>query len=134
MEEENALDFGQLQTKKQHRDLNTKSGFFGVKNYKERHSESWSIVPPNAQSIKIQFQNFATNRHQDLVKIYEGSRYFILRELFFTTFRGEGALVAVLSGSTVPNAIVVNSSAAYVVFTSNLDGESLGFHASYTVQ
>jgi hypothetical protein len=53
------------------------------------------------------------------LKIYEGAK-------------GEGALLAVLHGTQIPDDVVVNARAAYVIFTSDQRGRHRGFTAMWS--
>jgi hypothetical protein len=72
---QNTLSVEELKTKDLHQDMKDVRGSFGRKNYGMNHKESWGIVPEQpTSSITIHFESFETNRHRDLVKIYEGAR------------------------------------------------------------
>jgi hypothetical protein len=89
--------------------------------YPNNYEQSWSIVPDdeNTRQITISFKDFATERYRDKLKIYEGAK-------------GEGALVAVLHGTQLPEDVVVNARAAYVLFTSDRRGTDRGFTAVWS--
>ena len=70
-------------------------GSIRVEEAPHNHRESWSIQPKgDVMSIKLGFKMFSTERHRDLLKIYEGAF-------------GEGALVAVFHGEEIPEEITV---------------------------
>jgi hypothetical protein len=104
-----------------HQVLNTSSGVFGVFDYPSDHRASWSIVAEKGSKIKINFDKFVTERQADKLKIYEGEK-------------GEGALLAVLHGNKLPKELIVNSHAAYIVFTSDRQSKvKEGFIAKYRI-
>jgi len=100
--------------------LAERTGSFGTGEspYPNNHVASWSIQSPGSNSIVISFTSFATERHRDTVKIYEGSN-------------GDGALVAVLHGHELPNDVVVRGDGALIVFESDDSTPDDGFEATY---
>jgi hypothetical protein len=103
----------------QHSFMSAASGSFGVVNYTSNHRQSWTVAPKNAKSIRLRFAFFETERHTDKLKIYEGSR-------------GEGPLVAVFSGTEIPEEMVVHSPEAYVLFTTDDTVNMRGFKVYYS--
>jgi len=93
---------------------------FGISAIPNNYYKGWSISPDRAKKIRIEFNEFSTERYRDKVKIYEG-------EL------GEGALIAVLHGNqnSTLAPIIVNHPSAFVLLTTDESGQSNGFSATY---
>jgi len=90
-----------------------------------RSRVSWSIVPDVADGrvdfIDIKFTAFETQRFHDQVKVFEGAR-------------GEGALLAVLHGSSAAGVTIrVASSAAYVEFVSDVPLGHVDAHSAFAM-
>ena len=85
--------------------------------------KAWSIVPSSDNENKqliIHFTKFSTERFRDKVKIYEQED-------------GQGALIAVLHGNQIPDDIILTTSSAYILFTSDYsDSIDSSFHACYS--
>jgi hypothetical protein len=103
--------------------LSAESACFGTDaaGYKNNQYLSWSIVPEHedrSRTLSISFKSFSTERYRDKVKVYEGAR-------------GEGPLLAVFHGQSVPEELLVKDS-AYIVFSSDDAVTDAGFLACYT--
>jgi len=99
-------------------------GQISVSSYENDVALRWSITPPAGMkfsAVEFEFDEFATERYRDKVKIYEGAD-------------GNGAMVGVFHGSRaqVPSKpFVVNSNGAVVVFHSDHWGTDAGFVLRY---
>ncbi len=94
-----------------------------IRDYQNNANCSYLIAPVSSSDsidyITITFNRFNTESGMDVVKIYKGGST-------------SDSLVATLSGSNLPSAVVVYSNKALVTFTSNASGTSSGWFASYT--
>jgi hypothetical protein len=100
--------------------LTAPSGTFtdGTGDYTNDASCKWLIEPQNATQITITFPQFALESGYDFVRVYSGSTE-------------SGTPQVSLTGTTLPNAVVVNNSAAFVVFESDGSVTDDGFVANY---
>jgi len=107
--------------KPNHKVLNNNAGSFAISNYASSHSESWTISPKKSNSITLSFPSFSTKRYLDKVKIYEGAD-------------GQGPLLAVLHGDSVPKSLKFDVKSLLVTFTSDRQSSGAGFRINYKAQ
>jgi M6 family metalloprotease-like protein len=87
-------------------------------NYIPNSNCQWLIQPPNAVSIDLSFNRFATQNNADVVTIYDGS----------TT---SAPVLGTFSGNTIPNSVSALGGNMLVEFSSNGSVQDLGWEASY---
>lgn len=91
----------------------------GLNQYNENTNCKWSIEPPNAASITLQFTSLSTEPGMDLVKIYDPTT-------------SPSKLLGIFSGFTIPSAVTSNSGKMLVIFTSGPSNNEYGWEAQYT--
>lgn len=88
-------------------------------NYAPNSACRWLIQPTeNVDAIDISFTEFDTEANADFVSIYAGTSV-------------DAPLVATLSGGALPEGLIVQASAALVVFTTNAETQAQGWKLNY---
>lgn len=95
----------------------------GNKNYSNGTICQFLIMPPDAQTITLHFEQFNVSDSGDFVEVYE-----------FDTITATGDLLGRYSGNTIPPDKLSQSGAMYLIFYSNSSITSQGWKASYTTQ
>jgi len=89
----------------------------GPRTYHNNTICKYKILPENATSITLSFTSFDTEADADVLKVYD----YVTQQLIGT-----------YSGSDIPQDIVVPSSKAYVIFTTNDAVEGQGWELNYS--
>lgn len=91
----------------------------GDSNYSNNLECSWTIIPPGATSITLEFTAFQTETGFDFVEVYEGPD-------------ANGTLLGTFDGAFLPNMVVSNTGAMYIRFYSDDNFTYSGWSANYT--
>ncbi|PSR03916.1 MAG: hypothetical protein BRD50_04910, partial [Bacteroidetes bacterium SW_11_45_7] len=87
-------------------------------NYKNNTNCGWLINPPNADSIRLSFNSFATEKIGDEVTVYDGP----------TT---SAPVLGSFSGSIIPKPVTSSGDEMLVRFTTDGSGTAQGWSATY---
>jgi PKD repeat protein len=91
----------------------------GATNYTNNLNCSWTISPPGAVSVTLEFTTFDTEFNYDFVKVYDGDS-------------NQGILLGEFSGDVLPPALTANSGQMYIEFSSDNTLVSGGWSAFYS--
>lgn len=89
-----------------------------LRNYYDNEDYTYTIAPPNSQSITINFSEFNLENSNDVLWLYDGSST-------------AAPLLGSFTGSTNPGTLVANSGAFTLKFHSNASINNSGFILSY---
>src|SRR5690606_36722436 len=93
----------------------------GSGNYSNDERSIWTISPPNALSITLNFTSFNVENNWDYLYIYNGNNIF-------------APLLGVYTGSNIPSTLVANSGSITLEFRSDCATTGPGWEASWTTQ
>ena len=79
---------------------------------------TWTISPPGATNLTIQFRSFSLESDFDFLYVFDG-------------LSSKGKLLAKLSGSKVPNPVTSTTGTVFVMLSSDEAGAGAGFAATY---
>ncbi len=91
----------------------------GGNNYLNNTSHSWTISPPNAASVTLNFTSFNTELNYDFVKVYNGTSAF-------------DPLLGEFSGASLPPSLTASSGKMFIVFETDGSVTRPGWSANYT--
>ena len=89
-----------------------------LRNYYDNEDYTYTIAPPNSQSITINFSQFNLENSNDYLRLYNGS----------TT---AAPLIGSFTGSNNPGSLISNSGAFTLQFHSNASTNNQGFSLVY---
>lgn len=93
----------------------------GSGNYSNDERSIWTISPPNALSITLNFTSFNVENNWDYLYVYNGNNIF-------------APLLGVYTGSNIPSTLVANSGSITLEFRSDCATTGPGWEASWTTQ
>jgi len=91
----------------------------GGNNYLNNTSHSWTISPPNAASVTLDFTSFDTEFNFDFVRVYDGTSAL-------------DPLLGEFSGTSLPPSLTAGSGKMFIVFETDESETRPGWSASYT--
>ncbi|MEQ1744097.1 MAG: S8 family serine peptidase, partial [Saprospiraceae bacterium] len=91
----------------------------GNNDYFNNCNYSWTISPPNAASVTLNFSAFNTENNLDFVRVYDGTD-------------SNAPLLGEFSGTDIPPALTATSGNMYIVFTTDESITESGWSANYT--
>lgn len=92
-----------------------------TKNYYNNENYTWTIAPPNASNINVNFSSFSLENNSDFLYIYDGPNA-----------SSPQILGSPFTGTTIPANFTSSSGALTFKFTSDNNTVSSGFNATYS--